>query len=285
MILDARSLEPDARLDTDVCIVGGGAAGITLACELDGTGLSVVLLEAGSRKFDPAAQDGLRGEVVTGSTHYLPHMYRRRMFGGATSIWGGRCVPLDPIDLEVRPYVRYSGWPIAWDELSSWYPRAHQYCEAGSYAYELADALGLKTLPTVAGFHSADVLATRVERFSPPTDFAKVHGPRLARSTTVRVFLNAQAVRLRTKSDAVDGLEAASSPRRRLTVRARQYVLATGGLETPRLMMASDETRRGGLGNEGGALGRLYISHLENTLGRLRLLPASRPIALGFQCA
>jgi choline dehydrogenase-like flavoprotein len=285
MKLTARSLQPDAVLDSDVCIVGAGAAGITLACELDGSGLSVLLLEAGDEEFNSAAQDGLLGDLPAGSVHCPPHMYRRRMLGGATSIWGGRCVPLDPIDLEHRPYVRHSGWPITWDELNAWYPRAQAYCQAGSHAYDVADALGPDARPLLAGFHNADVLATRLERFSPPTHFAKVHARRLSRSANVRILLQAQAIRLHARSAVVDALEAASAPGRRITVRARHFVVAVGGLETPRLLMLSDDTRRAGLGNAGGALGRYYMCHIENTLGRLRLLPASRPVALDFERA
>jgi len=124
MILDARRLAPDMLLDVDICIVGGGPAGITLACELDGAGFSVLLLEAGGRRFEATAQSELRGAVAPDSPHTPPDMYRRRMLGGASAIWGGRCFPLDPVDLEKRPHVPHSGWPIDWEALATAYPRA-----------------------------------------------------------------------------------------------------------------------------------------------------------------
>jgi len=283
VILDALSLAPGTSLEADLCIVGGGAAGLSLACALEGSGLSVLLLEAGGRKFDAAAQGGLNGEVAEGSIHSPPHMYRRRVLGGATSIWGGRCVPFDPIDLERRDWVPQSGWPIGWEALSAYYPAAQQYFEAGAYAYDVPEALGPGAPPTIEGFDDPDITASRIERFSRPTDFGKANSARLAASTQVRVLLNAHAVRLVAENGPVEMLEGASAPGRGFTVRARRYVLATGGLEVPRLLMASDPSRRGGLGNEGGALGRYYMCHAENTLGRLRLLPANRPIALDFE--
>jgi len=283
VILDALSLAPGTSLEADLCIVGGGAAGLSLACALEGSGLSVLLLEAGGRKFDAAAQGGLNGEVAEGSIHSPPHMYRRRVLGGATSIWGGRCVPFDPIDLERRDWVPQSGWPIGWEALSAYYPAAQQYFEAGAYAYDVPEALGPGAPPTIEGFDDPDITASRIERFSRPTDFGKANSARLAASTQVRVLLNAHAVRLVAENGPVEVLEGASAPGRGFTVRARRYVLATGGLEVPRLLMASDPSRRGGLGNEGGALGRYYMCHAENTLGRLRLLPANRPIALDFE--
>ena len=283
MILDALNLAPGTGLEADLCIVGGGAAGLSLACALEGSGLSVLLLEAGGRKFAAAAQEGLNGEVAEGSIHSPPNMYRRRVLGGATSIWGGRCVPFDPIDLERRAWVPQSGWPIGWDALSAHYPAAQRYFEAGAYAYDVTEALGPGALPTIEGFDDPDVTASRIERFSPPTDFGKAHHDRLAASSTARVLLNAQAVRLVAEGGPVEALECASAPGRGFTVRARRYVLATGGLEVPRLLMASDASRRGGLGNEGGALGRYYMCHAENTLGRLRLQPSDRPVALDFE--
>ncbi|MBX6740677.1 MAG: GMC family oxidoreductase [Acetobacteraceae bacterium] len=288
MILDARELAPGIVLEADICIVGGGPAGIVLACELDRSGLSVLLLEAGGKRFDRAAEAALHGEVAEDCIHCPPQMYRRRVLGGASSIWGGRCVPLDPLDLEARPHVPHSGWPIGWEELAAFYPRAQTYCEAGAFAYDVAEALGPGAPPAIEGFFDPDIVDSRVERFSRPTDFGQTYGPRLDRSMSVRVLLHAQAVRLVAPEPAgpITALQAASAPGRRFTVRAQRYVLAMGGLETPRLLMASDPSpRRGGLGNEGGALGRFYMCHIENTLGRLRLLPASRPVALEYERA
>ncbi|MFZ4406571.1 MAG: GMC oxidoreductase [Paracraurococcus sp.] len=285
MILDARRLAPDMMLDVDICIVGGGPAGITLASELDGTGVSVLLLEAGGRRFEPATQTALQGAVAPDSPHAPPDMYRRRMLGGASAIWGGRCFPLDPIDLERRPHVPHSGWPIGWPELEAHYPRAMEYVEAGPYDFAAAGALGTDAPPAIAGFAHPDVLDDRIERFSPPTRFGEAHAARLARSASVRVLVHAQALRLVAPDREVEALEVGTAPGRRFTVRARRYVLAAGGLETTRLLLASDATRRGGLGNQGGALGRYYMCHLENTLGWLRLRPADRPLAIEYEQA
>jgi choline dehydrogenase-like flavoprotein len=282
MIVHGRDIVDGGPLDCDICIAGAGPAGITLACELEASGLSIILLEAGDSRFSPAAQAGLEGEVAPGNPHTPPTMYRRRVLGGASSIWGGRCVPLDPIDLEPRDYVGLSGWPISWDVLRACYDRAQPYFDAGAFDYEVAGALGPGAPPTISGFDDPDILTDQIERFSPPTDFGKRYAGQLHSARNIRVVTGAEALRVTTQGAAVTAVEAAVGDQR-LTVRARRFVLAMGGLEIPRLLMNSDATARGGLGNEGGALGRYYMCHLENTLGRLQLIPPKRPITLHFE--
>jgi len=140
MIDDASELGAGQSLDTDVCIVGAGAAGITLALELAGTGLSVLLVESGGMEAEEAVQKLYEGAVTDERMHSAPHRYRQRRFGGSTTIWGGRCVPLDAIDFEPRDYLSASGWPIDLETLQPFYPRANRICEAGEFQYSAAQA-------------------------------------------------------------------------------------------------------------------------------------------------
>src|SRR5690348_6629912 len=127
-------------LDAQVCIVGAGAAGITLALALRDANLDVLLLEAGGLEFESTSQRLYAGEVVDERLHSPPDRYRQRRFGGTTTVWGGRCTPLDPIDLETRDYVAHSGWPLSYQTLLPFYQRANALCEAGPFAYRLQDA-------------------------------------------------------------------------------------------------------------------------------------------------
>ena len=124
---------------------------------------------------------------------------------------------------------------------------------------------------------------SRLERFSPPTNFGKTYLERLKRSQNVRVILQAKATYLYEKDSAIVGVDIQVGPERRHNFTATQVVLAMGGLETTRLLMISDTTSRGGMGNMGGALGRFYMCHVENTLGRLKLTPTNRPITTNFE--
>lgn len=268
MILDAAELEPGTRLQADLCIVGAGAAGIALALAFANTRHQIIVLESGGPAAEPATQALCDGELAPGTKHLPPSLYRRRQFGGATTIWGGRCAPLDPIDLETRDWIPHSGWPIDYAELRRFYPAANAICEAGDFDYQ-APPNSPELLENFAGAHfSADTL----ERFSCPTNFATRYRARLAAAPNIRVILHANATHIATTLNgaSVAALTARTLAGRRLTVDARIYVLATGGLEIPRLLLASRDQHPNGIGNAHDQLGRYYMCHIAGTLGEIR---------------
>ena len=269
MILDSAELEPGATLHADLCIVGAGAAGIALALQFEGTGTQIVLLDSGGEAAEPATQALAEGELAPGCRHPPPHRYRPRRFGGATTLWGGRCMPLDPIDFAAREWVPHSGWPIGPDDLAAYYPAANHLCEAGDFAYMAARDMP----PILHGFAGTHFTDAALERFSCPTDFAARYRSRLAAAANIRVVLHATAVRIAT-SDAgrrASFVQACAAGGGRLDVRAENIVLAAGGLEVPRLLLASGSPDHpGGVGNAHDAVGRYYMCHLAGTLGMLR---------------
>ena len=152
MIQDADAIVRGAVLRANICIVGGGPAGITLALELARTGKSILLIESGDLAPSEEAQALNVGEVVDEALHSPPDKYRQRCLGGGTSIWGGRCVPFDPIDFEVRPWMDHSGWPISYSDVEQYYPAANALCEAGEYEYDARLAVRGGMRPLIAGF-------------------------------------------------------------------------------------------------------------------------------------
>ena len=85
MLIDLNEASAPAQLETDVCVVGGGAAGVALARNLSQRGHDVCLLEAGGMDFEQTTQDLCLGDSVGMEYYELEHS-RLRFFGGTTNI-------------------------------------------------------------------------------------------------------------------------------------------------------------------------------------------------------
>jgi choline dehydrogenase-like flavoprotein len=285
VITDANTVDSGATLQADVCIVGGGAAGISLALSLSGKGLRIVLLESGQLELHEPTQALYEGEVADDRLHSPADKYRQRRMGGSTTIWGGRCMPFDPIDFETRAQVPHSGWPISYEDLLPFYPEANRLAEAGRFAYLADEALGADAPPMIRGFDSDLVRTDGLERFSCPTDFGRRYARRLQVAPDVQVLLgaNCTGIRLAREAMAVRELDVATLGGRRFHVAARATVLAAGGLETARLLLASRDVVPAGLGNEHDVVGRYYMCHIAGNVGTLVLAGGPARVRHGYE--
>src|SRR3989442_12313117 len=246
MFLDVRHIAGGTELGCDLCIVGAGAAGITIARELADSKLSVLLLESGGLQLDSHTQDLYSGE--NSGRPYPIRDSRLRYFGGATNHWWGWCRPLDQIDFEEREGLRHSGWPLSRAELDPYYARAQRICQLGPFRYDTAfwaETIGIKPFSLGGRVDSA------ILQFSPPTRFGEVYRNDLRRSTNVRVLLNANLVGLELApgSAVVRRARVATLAGKRFAIRVRQLVLAAGAIENARLLLASNDVQRAGIGN------------------------------------
>jgi choline dehydrogenase-like flavoprotein len=285
VIRDADTLENGACLRADVCVVGGGAAGISLALTLSGQGLDIILLESGRTAEDAATQALYAGEVADAQLHSPADKYRQRRLGGSTAIWGGRSVPFDPIDFEARPQVPHSGWPISYDDLLPFYPQANALSEAGRFAYVASEALGSAAPPMIRGFASDVVCTEGLERFSCPTNFGERYQRRLRVAADIQVLLGANCIGICLHADgrSVREVTVATLAGRRFRVAARATVLATGGLETARLLLASRDVVAQGIGNEHDVVGRYYMCHIAGTVGTLSFSGRTQDVRHGYE--
>ncbi|MEY4653463.1 MAG: hypothetical protein RI884_2044 [Pseudomonadota bacterium] len=290
MIEDADRVARYTVLQADVCVVGAGPAGIALALSLGEQGLRVLLLEAGRETRDVGAQALYQGELAN-DQHSPPHRYRVRGLGGSSAIWGGRCMPLDPIDFEARPWVPDSGWPLTYDDLRPYYVAANALAEAGRYAYDAQEALP-HAPPLVQGWHNDTVGTQGLERFSCPTDFGRRYARRLRLSPLIRVLRGAVCTRIRLQPGAptdrpvpVRALDLATLAGNCLQAQAHAVVLAAGGLETARLLLCSDDVHPRGVGNRHDVVGRYYMCHLAGNLGTLTLQGPPAGVRHGYEIA
>ncbi len=278
MHIKAGTLTEGAELSGDVCVVGAGPAGLVLAERLAKTGQSVILLEAGGLKGPGKSLSLYRGQTVDPGFHLPPDQDRTRGLGGTSAMWGGRCMPFDPIDFEARAHVPNSGWPVSYQDLKPWYEQAQGYVDCGPFVYD-SDASGLAG-SLVDGLQGEALQTRSLERWSPPTHFGKSLGPELVENSSVSVVTEAVVTGFeRGPDEAIQSVHCQSAKsKRRFRVRAKQFVLACGGLETTRLLLASASPDRPALGDQSGWLGRGYMCHLRGVIARIVLEPGGKLI-------
>jgi choline dehydrogenase-like flavoprotein len=272
MHVDGRLLENDSLIEGDICIVGAGAAGISMALDWDNTPYKVILLEGGGFEYDPKIQDLYAGKT-TGQPYFPLMSSRLHYFGGTTGHWAGFCSPLDPIDLAKRNWVEHSGWPITRPDLDPYYERAHKKIELGPYDYNLA--FWQKKDPAIKPlFENDSIVWNKMWQFSPPTRFGEKYKKDIVTSRNIHLYTYANVVNIHTNEggSAVREVTIKNFEGKQHRVRAKNFILACCSIQNARLLLASNQQATGGLGNDNGLVGRFFMEHLEIKSAELWLL-------------
>ncbi len=260
MFHDARSLPAGTVLEAEVCIVGAGAAGITLAQAMAGRGFRVLLLESGGMELEEPTQALYAGEQ-RGVKQLDLDASRLRYFGGTTNHWAGWCRPLEARDFRPADPADIRRWPITRDDLAEYHTAAQKVLGLGPEEYDTVEpwlsASGMSALPL-----DGQRLRTALFQVS-GTRFGSEFEPVLAPAANVAVWLHANMLELETDDTAsqVTGVRASSLGGAAFSVAARYFVLATGGLENARLLLLSNRVQPAGLGNGHDAVGRYFMDH------------------------
>lgn len=277
MHFDLRELAPESVIEGDICIVGAGAAGLSLALEFDGSPVRVVLLEGGGFEHENKLQDLYCGPT-TGQPYYPLTASRLHYFGGTTGLWGGQCSPLDDIDFVSRPWVEHSGWPIKRADLDSYYMRAHQLLSLGAYDYDVSAFLKKRSdlAELLPANHS---VYSKLWRFVPPSllNFNQRFKSALLKSKNITLYTHANATKILVDETAsrVTGISVTNHAGRPQSVRAKKYALCCCAIQNARLLLASNDRTTAGLGNDHDHVGRYFMEHVELKAAELWLRNAT----------
>ncbi len=260
MFADARIVPDGSFIESDVCIVGAGAAGITIARELRRRPLRVSLLESGWLAPDATTQSLYAG-TVSERPYFTLDSTRTRYFGGTTNQWTGECRPLDAQDFECREWVPDSGWPFGLADLLPFYEKAQAVCELGPFAYTADDWRGQGVRPIA--LHGERVRSYAFQ-YSSPTRFGEVYRDELERAANTVVYLGANVVDLETPNppNQVRAVKVACLSGSGFRVGAHIVILAAGGIENARLLLMANRVQPAGLGNTYDLVGRHFMEHL-----------------------
>lgn len=269
MMIDARTLPSQCVVETDVCVVGTGPAGLALARELIGQPFRVCVLESGNLEFDEATQALCKGDVVGDQYANLDDL-RRRQCGGTSHTWTVQMTPdqigvryghYEQVDFEPRDWLPYSGWPFDLNYLRPYYERAQDVCMSGPF--DAYTPQNWETPQTPRLPFDGSRITTTMFQFGPRAAFTTIRRNEVAQADNISLYLNANAVELETDDTAqtVTRVKVACLSGNQFWVSARVVILATGAIESARLLLMSDKTQTNGLGNEHDLVGRYFMDH------------------------
>lgn len=260
MLLDHLNQRSDHDKTWDVCVIGTGPVGMSLAMELERVGREVLVLESGPANVDSATAADRRADVVDTDRHAPMEIAVCRALGGTSWTWGGRCVAYDDVDFMPRTFVPESNWPLHHDEVQRWYKPACEYLLCGDDTFR--KPLGREL--------TAELTAEFVERWATESRIILFHRERLQRSERITVCLNSTVVDLDLgqEGQTVQSL-IVSTPRGNIRIKAGQIILATGGVETTRLLLSVQRRWPRHFAGAGGPLGRYYMGHISGKIASI----------------
>jgi choline dehydrogenase-like flavoprotein len=244
----------------DFCIVGSGPVGMSIALELERLGRDVLVLESGGREVDPKRTEDSRATIVDPRHHAPMEETVCRALGGASWLWGGRCVPYNVVDFMKRDFVPGSDWPIRYEDIEPWYRAACEYmlCRDDSFQMPFSRKIG------------GGLILDGVERWSTEPHVMRVHRERLEKSEGIKVCLNSTVIDLDLGQDGrLVEHAVVATPNGKVKVRARRMILATGGVEATRLLLTVQRRWPDHFAGTGGPLGRYYMGHLDGVVSSL----------------
>ncbi len=271
--IDLEEIEDAGSIETDLCIAGSGPAGASIAKEFAGSKVQVLIIEGGGIE-QTLSDQALYDVENAGVTRTTPQdRVRNRVIGGSSHTWSGRCASFDEIDFESRAWIPHSGWPITLTDIHPFLDRSRKYLGIGPNIYDdrLWKELGISPLRLPI---NPAVLKTQFWQYSrdernslEPTRFSRMIAD--INAPNVRLLMHANITHINTREDGarVESLEVRTLHGRRTEVKANAVVVACGGLENARLLLASNKIVRNGVGNSHDLVGRFLMDHPGCTLG------------------
>ena len=263
MHVDARRIENGTTIEGDICIIGAGAAGISIALEFMDGPFKVILLEGGGFEYEDRIQELYNG-TTSGQPYYPIKSSELHYFGGTTGHWGGYCSPFDPIAFEKRSWIEKSGWPVNRDILDPYYKRACPILDIENFEFDLK--YWQERDPSLISMPFDDeVVWTKLWKFSAPTRFGTKFREPIVHAKNIYLYTYANVVDITTNESVSEVRNVTFKNYAGITgsVTARYFILACAGIQNPRILLAANKQAPFGLGNENDLVGRYFMEHAE----------------------
>ncbi len=262
MHIDAKNLENNSVIEGDICIIGAGTSGLSIALDWLNTSYKVILLEGGGFEYDDKVQELYAGKT-TGQKYFPLKSTRLHYFGGTTGHWAGMCSPLDDIDFKKRDWIPDSGWPINNKDLDPFYAKANDVLKLGPYNYEYD--YWNKELPNLNPFPLDEkVIWNKMWQFS-QARYGNIYKETIVKAKNIHLYTYANAVDIKTEDNVskVNEVIVKNYAGKTHMVKAKHFIMACGAIQNARLLLASNSQATQGLGNANDLVGRYFMEHLE----------------------
>jgi choline dehydrogenase-like flavoprotein len=268
MKINANELSNKQEIISDVCIIGAGPAGMSLANEFLNSDLKVSFLESGGSKYIHQVQMLSQGPL-SGHLYEPQETTHLRQIGGTANNWilqmtddeyGYRYTPLDEVDFEQRDSLPYSGWPITKKELDPYYARAHATCGVGQYDYTAKYWARGKFQPLKL---DESRVYNSVFTFGPTKKFTDEIPKKITQSSNLTLYHQATVVELLCDESGshVTTAVVRMFDGKEIYFKAKQFIISSNALQTPRLLLNSTKTHKKGIGNQHDNVGRYFMDH------------------------
>jgi len=266
MFKDLKDISSESTLTYDVCIVGTGPAGISVAKQLLDTDHRIVMLESGGVLPEPEYQQLNKGEN-SGPSFLSLDASRLRCFGGASKLWAGVCSPFKSDEFDKKSFIPLSGWPISLDDLKSYYKQAakmlgitYQKFYNKDYFNDTFNGISFKEFDRDDSFLSGSIFqVSNVKNRDLGEKYKKDFEPSL--NTDIIFHSTVTKLNLNSSGKDIQSVSIADLNGNKATIKAKIFVLACGALENPRILLASNDHYKNGIGNNSGFVGSCFMSH------------------------
>jgi choline dehydrogenase-like flavoprotein len=269
---NANDISFPSKIKTTVCIIGAGAAGITLARNLKNVD-DVLLIESGDFNIDGNTQALYKGKN-TGLPYFDLLSCRLRYFGGTTNHWGGYCRANDPIDYEGRDSIGLPKWPVNERTLAPYINVAAKELGLNYDSFDTKTMFDDKNISQSQLIeNSTDDLYTKTFQLSNKLRFSEIYRDELGAQKNLKVCLNLNVVHIQLS--AKDGVKKVNSilcktlSGKLITIEAKEYILATHAIENAKILLNSNDIEKEGIGNKYDHVGRYFMDHIKIEASKL----------------
>ena len=221
------------------------------------------MLEAGG--FAPDESSARLSQVVNaGELCADPSQRRTFAFGGTTWMWSGWIRPFDPIDFQQRDWINHSGWPVAYDEVSAYFPRAAELLGLKHGFFENARKMVTSKASVAWDKPDGELESVFFNVMRDAPRLGLIYRDKIETMQSLRLVLHAHAQQLLpgTIHGLAKGVQACNSSGKPFAVHARTVILACGAIDNVRLLLETHDRAAGQRLHMPPSLGQYFMMRL-----------------------